>query len=89
MFGDVGVLDLETPIELVWDTYVHIRIYVGLAGWSAGQLVGELLRGSWFRSQAVAEEVFGTPEELWRRVLRRIGGGPGLWSTWTGHPEWN
>ena len=89
LFGDVGVLDLETPVELVQGTYVHIRIYVGLAGWSAGQLVGELLRGSWFRSQAAAEEVFGTPEELWRRVLRRIGGGPGFWSTWTGHPEWN
>ena len=83
------MLDLETPIELVRGTYVNIRIYVGLAGWSAGQLVGGRLRGSWFRSQAVAEEVFGTPEELWRRVLRRIGGGPGLWSTWTGHPEWN
>ena len=43
LFGDVGVLDLETPVELVRGTYVHIRIYVGLAGWSAGQLVGELL----------------------------------------------
>lgn len=89
LFGDVGVLDLETPVELVRGTYVHIRIYVGLAGWSAGQLVGELLRGSWFRSHARAEEIFGTPKDLWRRVLRRIGGGPGIWSTWTGHSEWN
>ena len=76
-------------MELVRGTYVHIRIYVGLAGWSAGQLVGELLRGSWFRSHARAEEIFGTPKDLWRRVLRRIGGGPGIWSTWTGHSEWN
>ena len=89
LFGDVGVLDLETPVELVRGTYVHIRIYVGLAGWSAGQLVGELLRGSWLRSHARAEEIFGTPKDLWRRVLRRIGGGPGIWSTWTGHSEWN
>ena len=73
LFGDVGVLDLETPVELVHGTYVHIRIYVGLAGWSSGQLVGELLRGSWFRTHARAEEIFGTPKELWRRVLRQIG----------------
>jgi len=39
--------------------------------------------------RARAEEIFGTPKDLWRRVLRRIGGGPGIWSTWTGHSEWN
>ncbi len=89
LFDDVGVLDLETPIELVRDTYAQLRIFVGLAGWETGQLVGELLRGSWFRANALAEEVFGTPADLWRRVLRRMGGETGLWSTWTDHPSRN
>ena len=56
-------------------------------GWR--RVFAELLRGSWFRTHALAEEIFGTPENLWRRVLRRIGGGPGTWSTWSEHPEWN
>lgn len=89
IFGEVGVVDLDTPVELIQDTYAHIRIYVGLAGWDAGQLVAELLRGSWFRTHALPEEIFGTPENLWRRVLRRLGGETGLWSTWTERPELN
>ncbi len=89
VFDDVGILDLGTPIELVHDTYVQLRIFVGLSGWDAGQLVSELLRGSWFRTQALAEEVFATPEQLWRRVLKRIGGEAGLWSAWTQHPKHN
>ena len=35
------------------------------------------------------EEVFGMPEDLWRRVLRRMGGTPGRWSTWTDNPVLN
>lgn len=89
VFGSVGILDLETPIELVAGTFSHLRIYVGLSGWDLGQLQGELIRGSWFRTSATEEEVFGTPENLWRRVLRRMGGAGGRWSTWTESPELN
>lgn len=89
VFDDIGVLDLETPIELVDGTYSHLRIFVGLSGWETGQLEGELIRGSWFRAHARAEEIFGTPEDLWRRTLRRVGGATGRWSTWTDSPELN
>ena len=89
LFEDVGVLDLDTPVELVEGAYSHLRIYVGLSGWEPGQLEGELIRGSWFRARARVEEIFGTPRDLWRRTLRRIGGVPGRWSTWTETPELN
>lgn len=89
LFDDVGILDLETPVELVAGGFSHLRIFVGLAGWDAGQLEGELIRGSWFRASPRAEEVFGTPDDLWRRTLRRVGGAPGRWSTWTETPELN
>lgn len=89
IFASVGILDLETPIELVAGAFAHLRIYVGMAGWDGGQLEGELIRGAWFRAGATVEEVFGTPDDLWRRVLRRVGGAPGRWSTWTETPELN
>lgn len=89
VFGLVGILDLDTPIELVAGTFADLRIFIGLSGWDGGQLEGELIRGAWFRTRATEEEIFGTPEDLWRRVLRRMGGAPGRWSTWTEHPILN
>lgn len=89
LFADVGILDLDTPVELVEGAYSHLRIYVGLCGWEPGQLEGELIRGAWFRASARVEEIFGTPDELWRRALKRVGGAPGRWSTWTEEPQNN
>lgn len=89
VFRDVGILDLDTPIELVTGAFADMRIFIGLSGWDAGQLEGELIRGAWFRTRATEEEVFGMPEDLWRRVLRRMGGAPGRWSTWTDNPALN
>ncbi|WP_296137739.1 YqgE/AlgH family protein [uncultured Tessaracoccus sp.] len=89
VFGDVGLVDLDTPVALVEGAFTHMRMYVALSGWDAGQLEGELIRGSWFRTTARAEEVFGVPEDLWRRSLRRIGGPVARWSTWTPLPILN
>ena len=89
LFRDVGSLALDTPFDELDGYFSHLRIFMGLAGWGPGQLIAELLRGSWFRAHATAEEIFGTPEQLWQRVLKRCGGEPGLWSTWTDSPSWN
>jgi putative transcriptional regulator len=46
-----------------------LRIFVGYAGWAAGQLEGEMLRGSWRVVPATAEDVFATdPERLWHKL---------------------
>lgn len=89
LFGDIGSLALDTPEEALSGEFSQLRIFMGLSGWGAGQLVGELLRGSWFRATATPEEIFGMPGRLWQRVLRRCGGERGLWSTWTDSPSWN
>ncbi|MGZ4769395.1 MAG: YqgE/AlgH family protein, partial [Ilumatobacteraceae bacterium] len=47
----------------------------GYAGWSSGQLDGELLAGAWMVFGAQRNDVFSeSPEELWRDVLRRQPG---------------
>jgi len=50
------------------------RVYHGYAGWSAGQLEGELALDSWLVAPATAELVFSElPGQLWRRCMRELG----------------
>jgi putative transcriptional regulator len=51
-----------------------IKMFAGYAGWSPGQLEGEMTRKSWLTYPASLELVFDTAhEELWRNILRRKG----------------
>jgi putative transcriptional regulator len=51
-----------------------IKMFAGYAGWSPGQLEGEMTRKSWLTYPASLELVFDTaPEVLWRNILRRKG----------------
>ena len=66
------LVDLDTPPVLVLPEIAGLRIYAGYAGWSPGQLEGEITTGSWFVVPSESGDVFtGEPDELWRRVLRR------------------
>ncbi len=52
-----------------------LKLFAGYAGWSAGQLEGEMKRKSWLTYPASLELIFDTPpEQLWPLVLRRKGG---------------
>lgn len=54
---------------------VRGRIFVGYAGWSAGQLEAELEEESWIVVPAEPDDLFATEsDELWSAVLRRRGG---------------
>ena len=90
LFDRVGLLHLETPIELATDAYSDLRIFAGYAGWAPGQLQGEVAQGMWHPVRALHADVFDPdPETLWRRVLARQGGQLGWLSTWTPTPERN
>lgn len=87
---DVGLLHLDTPVELVRGAYSDLRIFAGYAGWRPGQLEGELVRGDWHRTQGRPEDAFASElTSLWRRVTRRLGGEEALTSTWLADPEQN
>jgi putative transcriptional regulator len=69
---EVGVVDLDTPTELVQDAVTALRVFAGYAGWGAGQLEGEVEEGAWFVVDTLPDDAFTSdPERLWRRVLRR------------------
>lgn len=70
----IRVLDLETE-PLDHPDIDLVRLFVGYAGWGAGQLEGEIEAGGWFLVDAEPEDPFTkAPERLWREVLRRQGG---------------
>ena len=48
---------------------LRYRLFLGYAGWGAGQLEGELAAGAWGVTAATGELLFDTPvEDLWDRL---------------------
>lgn len=77
---DVGgdPLDLQFPLPA-------LRIFVGYAGWSDGQLEAEIEQDAWFVVPTRRDDPFtGDPEHLWRDVLRRQRGKVAMFAN---HPE--
>lgn len=53
----------------------EIRVFVGYAGWSAGQLEGEIAEEAWFVIDSTPDDPFSSdPAGVWRTVLRRQKG---------------
>jgi putative transcriptional regulator len=67
------------------------RFYVGYSGWGEGQLERELEENTWIVANNVsAELIFDTdPEDLWRQVLKMMGGRYNLYSNYPIDPRLN
>ena len=75
LFGDTGIIDLDTPVEVLGPAMTRMRIFAGYAGWGSGQLAAEIEEGSWFVVASTAHDVFDEdPGRLWHTVLRRQPG---------------
>ncbi|MGZ8752871.1 MAG: YqgE/AlgH family protein [Acidimicrobiia bacterium] len=74
LFSDLGSVDLEAGSSA--RSVVDLRVFVGHAGWGAGQLEEEIEEASWFVVGAdLRSDVFGAdPDRLWADVLRRQPG---------------
>jgi putative transcriptional regulator len=54
-----------------------VRIVVGYAGWSAGQLDVELAESAWLMAPVQPDLIFTTPlETMWETAIRRLGAEP-------------
>nr|WP_245750367.1 YqgE/AlgH family protein [Nocardioides terrae] len=88
--GSLGLLDLDTPAELLTGSLAGLRIFAGYAGWAPGQLEGEVEEGSWYVVPAEAPDAFrGDTTALWRDVLRRQPGELAWHSTRPADPDLN
>jgi len=56
-------------------TEADARFFIGYSGWESGQLTKELNEKTWIISQTDADFLFDTPaDQLWRDILKRMGG---------------
>jgi putative transcriptional regulator len=73
--GNLGLVDLDTPVELVDGSLEGLRIFAGYAGWGSGQLAAEIEEGSWYVVDSSTQDIFHAhPTRLWSAVLRRQPG---------------
>jgi putative transcriptional regulator len=88
--GPIGVVDLDTPAELIDGSLAGMRVFAGYAGWGAQQLQEEIAEGSWYVVSGEAADAFrGDPSGLWRDVMRRQPGMLAWHSTRPVDPELN
>ena len=90
LYDDVGIVDLDTPTEIVAPVLSALRIFAGYAGWGDEQLAAEIAEGSWYVVPSVPGDLFGPdPLGLWARVLRRQPGELAWVSTQPADPTMN
>jgi putative transcriptional regulator len=68
LVGNVGMVDLDEPPEVE-----RLRVFVGYAGWSAGQLDAELEQEAWIVEEIHPDDPF-SEGDLWATALERKGG---------------
>ncbi len=75
VFADIyfsGSGDLLRQLASETDSDKEFRLYLGFAGWGAGQLDAELARGGWRILPAEAPIVFDpSPETVWPELVER------------------
>ena len=88
--GRLGMVDLDTPVELLDGSLGGVRVYAGYAGWGAEQLRAEIAEGSWYVVAGEAFDAFRADTTgLWRDVLRRQPGHLAWHATRPADPDLN
>ena len=67
-------VDLDHDAALLATSLTALRVFVGYAGWSPGQLEAEIAEGSWYVVDRLPLDCFAPdPDRLWSTVLHRQG----------------
>ena len=73
--GGLATLDLNRSPSDMEEGVDGVRLFSGYAGWSVGQLEGEIDSGGWLILPGQLGDAFtADPSGLWRSVLLRSGG---------------
>jgi putative transcriptional regulator len=90
LFNGLGTLDLDLDPALCAATMANLRVFVGYAGWSPGQLEQEISAGGWLVLDLAPDDPFSAdPAQLWQAVLRRQGGRVAMFASAPADPSTN
>jgi putative transcriptional regulator len=89
--GDVYLVDLDADPADLPEQLTGLRVFAGYAGWSPGQLAGEIAEGAWACVRGAPGDVLSpvSGPELWRAVMGRQTGLLGVLSTAPADPTAN
>jgi putative transcriptional regulator len=89
--GNVYLVDLDSDPGEVDEQLDGLRVFAGYAGWSPGQLAGEIAEGAWACVPGRADDVLGEDAgpDLWRSVMGRQNGRLAVLSTAPADPSAN
>jgi putative AlgH/UPF0301 family transcriptional regulator len=89
--GDVYLVDLDSDPADLGHEVTGLRVFAGYAGWSPGQLAGEIAEGAWACVPGRPDDVLSLASgpELWRTVLSRQTGRLAVLSTAPADPSVN
>ena len=75
--------NLTVLAELAVEPPEDLRVLLGHAGWSPGQLVEEIARHDWLTAPMDAELIFAPAEQLWDRAVTSLGIDPLTLPEWS------
>ncbi|MEX5721530.1 YqgE/AlgH family protein [Geodermatophilus maliterrae] len=89
--GDVYLVDLDADPGALDGGLAGLRVFAGYAGWSPGQLAGEMAEGAWACVPGTPGDVLSdlAGSALWRAVLGRQRGRLAVLSTAPADPSAN
>jgi putative transcriptional regulator len=89
--GNVYLVDLDGDASAVAGAIDGLRVFAGYAGWSSGQLAGEIAEGAWACVPGRPEDVLSRSAgpDLWREVMGRQTGHLAVLSTAPADPSAN
>jgi putative transcriptional regulator len=89
--GNVHLVDLDSDASALVGRIDGLRVFAGYAGWSPGQLAGEIAEGAWACVPGYDEDVLSrvSGPELWRHVMGRQTGRLAVLSTAPADPSGN
>lgn len=75
VFADVYLVNTLKAFASILDgapEMTTVRLYAGYAGWAAGQLESELIRGDWYLWHADNQTVFSnSPDSVWPELIQK------------------
>ncbi len=89
--GDVYLVDLDADPADLPEQLTGLRVFAGYAGWSPGQLAGEIAEGAWACVRGNPGDVLSplSGPHLWRAVMGRQTGPLAVLSTAPADPTAN